>query len=101
MAGSLGSPVEGHDGKSGFYPLPDGLDALGARLALIDKAERSLDAQYFLAKPDDAGLLSPSKTAAMTCLRESFQRVDLNRVGVLPLESRTWNMRKHHHDVRA
>ena len=49
--------VERHDGKSGFYPLPDGLDALGARLALMDRAERSIDAQYFLAKPDDAGLL--------------------------------------------
>lgn len=47
----------GHPGESGFYPLTKGLDALGARLALIDLAERSIDAQYFLMKPDSAGRL--------------------------------------------
>jgi putative cardiolipin synthase len=46
-----------HPGKSGFYPLVEGIDALGARLALIDRAERSIDAQYFLMKPDSAGRL--------------------------------------------
>ncbi|MGB5325775.1 MAG: phospholipase D-like domain-containing protein [Pseudomonadales bacterium] len=43
--------------ESGYYPLSSGTDALGARLALIDKAERSIDVQYFLMKQDDAGLL--------------------------------------------
>ena len=47
----------GHPGKSGFYPLTDGIDALGARLALIERAERTIDAQYFLMKPDSAGHL--------------------------------------------
>lgn len=47
----------GHPGKSGFYPLTAGIDALGARLALIDVAETSVDAQYFLMKPDSAGRL--------------------------------------------
>jgi len=46
-----------HPGKSGFYPLLSGIDALGARLVLIDRAERSIDAQYFLMKPDSAGRL--------------------------------------------
>ncbi len=46
-----------HPGKSGFYPLTKGLDALGVRLALIARAERSIDAQYFLMKPDSAGRL--------------------------------------------
>lgn len=46
-----------HDGLSGFYPLPTGLDALGARLALIDRAERSIDVQYFLLKQDRAGIV--------------------------------------------
>jgi len=49
--------VDNHPGKSGFYPLINGIDALGARLALIDRAERSIDAQYFLIKPDSAGRL--------------------------------------------
>ncbi|MCP4046070.1 MAG: hypothetical protein GY732_08790 [Gammaproteobacteria bacterium] len=48
-------------GESGFYPLVRGLDALGARLALIDRAERTIDAQYFLMKPDSAGRLFAGK----------------------------------------
>ena len=50
-----------HPGKSGFYPLIKGLDALGARLAMIDRAERSIDAQYFLMKTDSAGRLFVGK----------------------------------------
>jgi len=44
-------------GLSGFYPLNDGMDALGARLRLIEGADRSIDAQYFLMKDDTAGAL--------------------------------------------
>jgi putative cardiolipin synthase len=33
---------------SGFRLLPDGADALAARLALIEAARKSLDLQYFL-----------------------------------------------------
>ncbi|NOR20115.1 MAG: phospholipase D family protein, partial [Xanthomonadales bacterium] len=51
----------GHPDKSGFYPLVAGIDAFGARLALIDRAERSIDAQYFLMKPDSAGRLFAAK----------------------------------------
>ena len=43
--------------RNGFYPLSKGLDAFGARLALMDRAERSIDAQYFMMKPDSAGLV--------------------------------------------
>ncbi len=50
-----------HPGKSGFYPLGAGIDAFGARLALIDRAELTIDAQYFLMKPDSAGYLFASK----------------------------------------
>ena len=53
--------VVAHPGKSGFYPLIKGLDALGGRLALIDRAERTIDAQYFLMKPDSAGRLFARK----------------------------------------
>lgn len=48
-------------GMSGFYPLIKGLDALGVRLALIDRAERTIDAQYFLMKQDAAGSLFAGK----------------------------------------
>ncbi len=41
--------------ESGFFPLVDGIDALAARLLLADRAERSIDAQYFLIHDDLAG----------------------------------------------
>ncbi|MEN8245947.1 MAG: phospholipase D family protein [Thermodesulfobacteriota bacterium] len=47
--------VEEQEGLSGFYPLNEGLDALGMRLRLAETAEKSLDLQYFLMKSDDAG----------------------------------------------
>jgi len=48
---------QAHPGMYGFYPLVGGMDALGARFALIDAAERTIDAQYFLMKSDEAGLI--------------------------------------------
>ena len=42
--------------ESGFYPLPDGIDALTARLLLAERAERSIDTQYYLIKADTTGL---------------------------------------------
>lgn len=44
-----------HDGKSGFFPFVLGRDALGARLEIAEKAEQSIDLQYFLMKDDEAG----------------------------------------------
>ncbi len=46
---------ERHGGKSGFLGLGDGVDALGARLRLLELAEESVDAQYFIVKKDRAG----------------------------------------------
>lgn len=42
---------------SSLIPLIEGNEALGARLRLIERAEHSLDLQYFLMKPDLAGAL--------------------------------------------
>jgi len=42
-------------GESGFYLLPDGIDALAMRLQLIKEAERSVDVQVYLLKPDIVG----------------------------------------------
>jgi putative cardiolipin synthase len=46
-----------HGELSGFLPLIAGIDALGARLVMMERAESSIDAQYFLIKPDQAGEL--------------------------------------------
>ena len=51
----------GRTDVNGFYPLIKGFDAFGARLALMDVAEYSIDAQYFLMKPDNAGLVFGGK----------------------------------------
>jgi cardiolipin synthase C len=40
---------------SGFYPLENGVDALASRLILADRAERSIDLQYYLIKDDMVG----------------------------------------------
>ena len=49
--------VNEHDGASGFYPLSGGMDALAARLGLAERAQKSIDLQYFLMKDDKAGLV--------------------------------------------
>jgi cardiolipin synthase C len=46
-----------NDGRSGFIPLVNGNDALGARLSMIEAAEHRIDMQSFLIKPDKAGSL--------------------------------------------
>ena len=47
--------TEQHNGLSGFYPLSQGMDALGVRLRLAERAQKSIDLQYFLMKDDTAG----------------------------------------------
>ena len=47
--------TQDHPGLAGFYPLDDGIDALSLRLLLAERAERSIDAQYYLLKDDVAG----------------------------------------------
>lgn len=46
-----------HPGLSGIYPLSDGLDAFAARYLLMQKAERSLDIQYYIWQNDLSGRL--------------------------------------------
>ncbi|MEP1595375.1 MAG: phospholipase D family protein, partial [Halieaceae bacterium] len=50
-----------HDSKSGFIGLSNGDDALGARLALMERAKSTIDAQYFIVKSDRAGALFAGK----------------------------------------
>ena len=47
--------VDEHGELSGFYPLNQGMDALGVRLRLAEIAEQGIDLQYFLMKEDTAG----------------------------------------------
>ena len=56
----LGKEIEGvgddfQEGYSGFLTLRDGIDAIAVRLAMAEKAERSIDAQYYLLEDDITG----------------------------------------------
>lgn len=47
--------AEGHDGLTGVRILDSGADAFTERLALIESAERSIDAQYYIWNSDLTG----------------------------------------------
>lgn len=53
----VGNENASHPGLSGFHPLSDGLDAFVARLALIEAADQTIDAQYYLYHDDLVGQL--------------------------------------------
>ena len=55
LAAAVRPRVAAHPGQSGLHALPDGREALAARLALADAAQRSLDVQYFIWNKDMAG----------------------------------------------
>jgi putative cardiolipin synthase len=52
------------DGQSGFLLLDRGRDALSWRTILADAAEKTIDAQYFLWKDDDAGRIMMQRLLA-------------------------------------
>ena len=49
---ALGDP---RDGRSGLHLVPSGPEALALRLVLIEKAERTIDAQYYILADDTSG----------------------------------------------
>jgi len=50
--------IAAHPGQSGVYSLETGTGALIARAWLIDNAERSIEAQYFIWGTDNIGILA-------------------------------------------
>lgn len=51
------APGNPRDGRSGMYLVSDGPEALALRVALAARAERTIDAQYYLLHNDDAGVV--------------------------------------------
>ena len=47
--------LDSHPGLTGIRPLLGGEDAFAARLALIEAAERRIDAQYYIFRDDLTG----------------------------------------------
>lgn len=56
---SLGKKIQAqaisHPGASGFHLLPTGIDAFTARAVLMDRAEKTLDLQYYISHDDLMG----------------------------------------------
>jgi len=57
-----------HPGLSGFRLLVDGTDSFALRMTLARRAQRTIDAQYFLFRQDDTGKL------LLAALREAADR---------------------------
>jgi len=51
----LADDVAAHPGQAGFYPIIDGIDSLALRLLMAERAEKTIDAQYFLIYNDFVG----------------------------------------------
>ncbi|WP_299810129.1 phospholipase D family protein [uncultured Shewanella sp.] len=49
--------VEAYPQQTGVLPLADGIDALTARLVLVNAATASIDLQYYIYRGDDSGRL--------------------------------------------
>jgi len=69
--------------QSGFYPVFDGIDSLALRLLMAERAERSIDAQYFLIHNDLVGraFVSALLRAANRGVRVRFLVDDMNAKG--------------------
>lgn len=56
--------LAGRAGQSGLRPMLSGIDAFAARVALAERAERSIDVQYYIWDPDDTGKLLAERLLA-------------------------------------
>jgi len=76
-----------HPGKTGFYALRSGVDALLSRLILAGLAERSLDIQYYIWHKDDTGMLVLGAVleAAERGLRVRLLLDDINSADIEPM----------------
>jgi len=74
-------------GENGFRLLSEARDALEARLALIDRAQRTLDLQYFIWNADSTGrtMLAAVRNAALRGVRVRLLLDDLYTAETDPL----------------
>ncbi|MHC5210275.1 MAG: phospholipase D family protein [Planctomycetota bacterium] len=73
-----------HPGDSGLHVLRTGLEAFAARIALIDRAEQAIDAQYYIFHDDVTGrwLLSKLVEAADRGVRVRLLLDDMGSAGI-------------------
>jgi putative cardiolipin synthase len=78
--------AQAHPGLTGIYPLGDGRDAFAARALLAQRAERSLDVQYYIWRNDLTGvlMLDALRSAAARGVRVRLLLDDNNTAGLDP-----------------
>jgi len=57
LGGAVAPLVAAHPGKTGIHALPLSYDAFAARVLLAGAAQRSIDAQYYIWRDDQTGML--------------------------------------------
>jgi putative cardiolipin synthase len=83
LARSIAPMLAQHPGESGFHALPRGANSLAARLYLVEQAEKTLDAQYYIWHDDPTGqtLRSYLLAAALRGVRVRLLLDDLDTAG--------------------
>ena len=83
---AFGPMAAAHPGASGVHALLDGRDAFAARMLLAERAERSLDVQYYIWRSDTTGtlLLDALQAAAARGVRVRLLLDDNNTAGMDP-----------------
>lgn len=65
--------LQGRTRESGVFALANGLDAFAVRAHLIESADRSIDAQYYIWQEDLSGLLGSAKHLQRASLGEAMK----------------------------
>jgi putative cardiolipin synthase len=84
---ALSGLVGAHPGSSGIWPIHDGRDAFADRFLLAEAADRSLDVQYYIWRPDMSGVLLAEALyrAAERGVRVRLLLDDNNTAGMDPM----------------
>ena len=70
----LATQHDEHPDEAGFYLLTDAIEALAARLLLAERAERTIDAQYYLITNDVIGYVFVGSLGAPDARRTGIFR---------------------------
>jgi len=84
LGAAIAPLAQAHPGLSGIYPLAEGRDAFAARVLLAQRAERSLDLQYYIWRNDLTGvlMLDALRAAAARGVRVRLLLDDNNTAGL-------------------
>jgi putative cardiolipin synthase len=91
---ALAPVIAEHPGLSGVYPLEKGTDAFAARMLLAAAAESTLDVQYYIWHPDDAGKLLANQLI-QAADRGVRVRMLLDDIGTNPSDARLLALENH------